>query len=99
MKPISRILIGVALFASCSFSNAQTAYFASSDPEIIIAGTSNVHDWEEKVETLYGNGTITWNTDGSLNLTSLLIKVDCKAIKSSHGSLMDNKTYDALKAD
>jgi len=84
---------------SWSFSYSQTAYVIAGNPEIIINGTSNVHDWEEKVETLNGNGMITWNTDGSFNLSSLIIKIDCKAIKSSHGSLMDGKTYDALKAD
>jgi polyisoprenoid-binding protein YceI len=99
MKPISRILIIITILVSWSISHAQTAYVTAGDPEIIIEGTSNVHDWEEKVETLNGSGTITWNTDGSFNLTALFIKVDCKAIKSSHGSIMDGKTYDALKAD
>jgi polyisoprenoid-binding protein YceI len=100
MKTISRILIMMFIaVTSLSFSQAQTAYVSSGDPEVTIEGTSNVHDWEEKVETLNGSGMITWNTDGSFNISSVLIKVDCKAIKSTHGSMMDGKTYDALKAD
>jgi len=89
----------IAAVISWTVSHSQTAYVTVGAPEIIIAGTSNVHDWEEKVETLNGSGMITWNADGSFNLSSLIIKIDCKAIKSSHGSLMDGKTYDALKAD
>jgi len=84
---------------SWNLSNSQTAYVTTGAPEITIGGTSNVHDWEEKVDKLNGSGMITWNTDGSFNLTSLLIKVDCKSIKSSHGSIMNNKTYDALNAE
>ena len=89
----------IVAIGSWSISHSQTAYVTAGTPEITIGGTSNVHDWEETVETLNGTGTISWNTDGSFNLSSLLIKVDCKAIKSSHGSIMNNKTYDALKAD
>lgn len=85
--------------ASWSFSHSQTAYVTTGAPEITIGGTSNVHDWEEKVEKMDGSGTITWNTDGSFNLSSLFIKIDCKSIKSSHGSIMNNKTYDALNAE
>jgi polyisoprenoid-binding protein YceI len=99
MKPLNRILILIVAVVCWSFSYSQTAYITTGDPQITIEGTSNVHDWEETVKTLNGSGTITWNSDGSFNLTSLLIKIDCKAIKSSHGSIMDNKTYDALKAD
>src|SRR3954452_25020157 len=97
MKPVTSIL-ALFILISTGKSFAQTYSFAGT-PEITIAGTSNVHDWDEKVESINGNSLITWNTDGSFNITSLIIKIDCKSIKSSHGSIMDNKTYDALKAE
>lgn len=99
MKTISRILMIVASVITWTVSYSQTAYVSTGDPEITIGGTSNVHDWEEKVGKLSGSGMVSWNTDGSFNLTALLIKIDCKAIKSTHGNIMDNKTYDALKAE
>jgi polyisoprenoid-binding protein YceI len=99
MKPISRILMITIIVAFWSYAHSQTTYVTAGNQEIIIAGTSNVHDWEEKAETFGGAGMITWNADGSFNLSSLLVKIDCKAIKSSHGSIMDGKTYDALNAD
>lgn len=89
----------IAAVCSWNFSHSQTAYVTAGIPEITIGGTSNVHDWEEKAETSNGTGMISWNTDGSFNLLSLLIKIDCQSIKSSHGALMNGKTYDALKAD
>jgi polyisoprenoid-binding protein YceI len=98
MKTLSTISLLLLLFSS-AYLPAQTAYTFAGTPSIIIEGTSNVHDWEMKVETITGGGTITWNPDGSFSLNSLLVKINCKAIKSTHGSIMDNKTYDALKAD
>lgn len=98
MKPITNILLLVALLFGGSVQ-AQTVYTMASGPEFTIKGTSNVHDWEESVEKINGTGTFVQNADGSLTITSLLIKVECKDIKSTHGSIMDGKTYDALKAE
>jgi len=98
MKTISSILTLLTLLIS-AYSFSQNTYTIGGKTEITIAGTSNVHDWDEKAEAMTGSGGVTWNTDGTFNLTSLFIRIECKAIKSTHGSIMDNKTYDALKAD
>lgn len=42
---------------------------------------------------------IQWNTDGSFNVLALDLNIDVKSIKSTKGSIMDNKTYEALRAD
>lgn len=98
MKPIANALLITALFFAVSV-NGQTTYTVASTPEFTIKGTSNVHDWEETVQKINGTGSFLLNEDGSLTISSLLIKVECRDIKSTHGSIMDNKTYDALKAE
>lgn len=78
---------------------AQNQYTLGSDHKITINGSSNVHDWEETAQTATGDASVIWNTDGSFVIKSFNLKVSVKSIKSDKGSVMDNKTYDALKAD
>ena len=78
---------------------AQINYSIMPGHEFVIKGTSNVHDWEESVEKISGNGSFVENTNGSISILSMVVKVACKDIKSTHGSIMDGKTYDALKAE
>lgn len=79
--------------------NGQNGYTLSTDHKITIAGSSNVHDWEETAKTATGDASVLWNTDGSFTIKSFTLKVTVKSIVSDKGSIMDNKTYDALKAD
>ncbi|HMX05521.1 MAG TPA: YceI family protein [Chitinophagales bacterium] len=78
---------------------AQNQYTLGSDHKITINGSSNVHDWEETAQTATGDASVVWNTDGSFVIKSFNLKVSVKSIKSDKGSVMDNKTHDALKAD
>lgn len=78
---------------------AQDIYGLAGDFSIQISGTSNVHDWEETASKATGQARIQWNTDGSFNVLALDLNIDVKSIKSTKGSIMDNKTYEALKAD
>ncbi len=65
---------------------------------VTIHGTSNLHNWDETVKKVTGNEVINWNKDGSFDINAVNIRMDVHSIKSDH-SVMDNKTYDALKAD
>lgn len=87
------------LLMTATLGRAQNAYTLASDHKITIDGTSNVHDWTETAMTASGDASVLWNTDGSFVLKSFNLKVTVKSIKSDKGSIMDNKTYDALKAD
>jgi polyisoprenoid-binding protein YceI len=71
----------------------------SKDYLVTINGTSNLHKWDETVETVTGNGVVVWNSDGSFDLESLNLSMEVKSIKSDMGSIMNNNTYKALKAD
>ena len=98
MKTISSVLATLFLLA-VSLQSDPDIYVSGSDFKLTISGTSNVHDWEESVDRANGQGAISWNTDGSFTLQSLQLAIATHSIKSTHGSIMDNKTYDALKAD
>lgn len=86
----SFILLSLFSFGQWSIDNARS--------EMTIYGTSNVHDWEEDVETI--KGTMSAETSGSVinSVTALRVTIPVKSIKSGK-SAMDKNTYNALKAD
>jgi len=100
MKLVKTILLIVItiVFVSASI-DSQNKYILMNDYTVTIKGTSNLHDWNEKVQIVSGNGAVTQNADGSFNLDGISIRMKVNSIKSGEGSIMDNKTYSALKAD
>lgn len=101
MTTIFKSLLSVPVL--CLFINARklvtNMYVLSKDYTVTIKGTSNLHDWTENVQTVTGNGTVTWNSDGTFDLTAIAMKMNVRSIKSKEGAIMNNNTYKALKAD
>jgi polyisoprenoid-binding protein YceI len=93
------LLLILLMVGSAAFLSAQTPYRLSSDHSIVINGTSNVHDWDEVVEKASGNAVISWSEDGVPTISSLVLSLDVESIKSHRSSIMDSKTYTALKSD
>ncbi|UXP32591.1 YceI family protein [Reichenbachiella agarivorans] len=60
---------------------------------LVVQGTSSVHDWESVAEVFSVTGTM-----NDTEVTNLDVSVSVKSIKSGK-SIMDDKTYEALKAD
>ena len=85
------------LFA-VSFAFGQ-GNFRVSNYYLVIKGTSNLHNWESKVNEVRANGAMTVDAGVLKAIQSLYVEIPVKTIKSTKGSIMDNKTYDALKAD
>jgi polyisoprenoid-binding protein YceI len=89
----------VLFFFTISFAFGQGNYRVSNY-YLVIKGTSNLHDWESKANEVRANGNLTVDAAGALkSIQSLYVEIPVKTIKSAKGSIMDNKTYDALKAD
>jgi polyisoprenoid-binding protein YceI len=85
-------LIGVILLsANTLFSQSQKATTFTST--ITINGTSNLHDWNTKVEQLKGEFIIS----GSNVIQTLNVKFPVQNIKSGD-RLMDKKTYETLNS-
>lgn len=76
---------------------AQSSYVLAGDHKITIEGSSNVHDQEEVAQTASGDAAVLWNPDATFAIQKFNLKVSVKSIKSDKGSIMDDKTYDALK--
>lgn len=79
---------------------AQVASYnvSSGSSKMKIYGGSNAHDWDETVKKVSGTGKMQIGTD-AITIEQLSFKADVKSIESPKGSIMDEKTWDALKSD
>lgn len=71
---------------------SQNYIINSPNSSITVLGTSNVHDWEIKVNTIKGELSL----DSSKKINSLSIKIPVISLKSGNG-IMDGKTHKALE--
>lgn len=78
---------------------AQKSYKLIGGSTMKISGGSNSHDWSEEVKTMSGSATIATDNKTTFTLSQLNFKAEVKSIKSTKGSIMDNKTYEALNAE
>jgi len=97
MKPIFLILLPILLLAGAA-EPSRDLYVLSGEYSVTIDGTSNLRDWKENVGIVTGVMEASLNQDGSIGLTSIRISMNALSIKSDMGRVMDNKTYEALKA-
>ena len=96
------IFLFFATFFSVFLLNAQSTYKVASGKNMI-KGTSSLHDWQCIVEDQSGTAVI--NTNGTLDITSLNVRMAVKSIKSVkengayYDASMDKNTYKALNAE
>lgn len=64
-----------------------------------ISGTSTLHDWTSKVNTVTGNGDIVFENSQLKKISALSVSIPVTSIESPKGRVMDSKTYDALKSE
>jgi len=72
-------------------------YHVSDQSNVMIFGSSSLHDWESEVEQVSGKGTFTVNGPDVKELKDLNVVFVVKSIESGK-SKMNNLTYEALKA-
>ena len=85
-------------FFTISFAFGQGNYRVSNF-SLVIKGTSNLHDWQSTANEVRANGAMVIDASGLKSISTLYVEVPVKTIKSTKGSIMDNKTYDALNAN
>lgn len=77
--------------------NAQVAYHAKNNFQLVVSGTSTMHDWTMTASQGECEANLTWNSAGQLTgLTSLKFTMPAEALKSDKSS-MDKNAYKALK--
>ncbi len=65
--------VAIAILFIGAVTPANDKYTLAKGYTVSIHGTSNLHDWDETVGTVTGDGVVTWNTDGSFDLGALNI--------------------------
>lgn len=73
--------------------------FRVTNFSMTIDGTSNLHDWQSTVKEVRATASITADASTLKSINSLYVEIPVKTIKSNKSSIMDSKTYDALKAN
>jgi hypothetical protein len=93
------ILAAIALISTLA-TNAQNTR-RNSAFIIKVSGSSNLHDWtmEAKNGSIEANLNLASNVSYLAGIQSLSFNLPVKNLKSTEGSTMDNRAYDALKAD
>jgi polyisoprenoid-binding protein YceI len=100
MKEFLRILQTALILLVCmaiqpGYSQVVLQPSASS---VTIKGTSSLHDWEEKVGKYDVDLVFRYQENSITGIEKVLFKCQSKSI-TSESSLMNNKTYEALKTD
>ncbi len=94
------VLFTLPLFlVSFTLLQEYVDYKISDDFTMTIKGTSNVHDWESSVEKVTGTAKVTFDDNGALHIEACTVNIPVTSIKSTKGSIMDKKTWKALKSD
>ena len=88
---ITTLLLSTALFA-------QTYQIVPEESEVIVWGTSNVHDWEAPAEEFSGSATLEIAEDSLVSISSLEFSVVAEEINSGKGG-MDKRIDNALKVN
>ena len=82
------------LFAVTFFGFVNAQNITGKSTKIAVDGTSPMHDWTMTSSSANFSGTINGNA-----ITNVKFSMPVKNLKSTKGKMMDNKAYDALKAD
>ena len=77
---------------------AQTHKVNSQKSSLTVEGTSSLHDWEIDCEKVGGEATLVVSDGVVKNISTLKFSVEVEKMESGK-SLMNSKTYDALKKD
>ena len=99
MKFLKKSLFAVFLIFFCSADLPVKNVFILTQDSVVIHGTSNLHDWNEKVGKVWGEAVVVPHKNKIFDLTAININMDVCSIKSETGTVMDNITYASLKSE
>jgi len=98
MNKIGLLILAITLGATFGLHAQKRMVLIEKGSEIIISGSSNVHDWDMKVVKIKGSLDLSPDIETHKSFDKIDVSLNPKNIKS-HSSIMDNKTYAALKAN
>jgi polyisoprenoid-binding protein YceI len=91
-------VLGMILIAATFSLHAQGVHQVKSF-KMSVAGTSTLHEWESTVNKFMAKSEIALENGILQSIKSLYVEVDVKSIASTKGKVMDNKTWETLKAE
>ena len=95
MKAIRSLLI-VALITALQLNLLQAQGVSVKNYDFTVSGTSTLHDWESRVEKIECNASLVIVNNALSDVERLVVTIPVKAIKSTKGKIMDNKTWEAF---
>lgn len=90
------LLITLSLFPV--LANAQIYELSPTGNKAVITGTSSLHDWEMDITQFMSGFMLNREGNSVKNIEDVTFSCNAKDIKSDN-SIMNKKTYDALKAE
>lgn len=91
-----RILLVAAGILAISTCEIRAQMFSVKAYKLSVQGTSSLHDWESSVDQLQVKGSVIIQDNTLSDIRDIVVKVPVKAIKSTKGKVMDNKTWEAF---
>jgi polyisoprenoid-binding protein YceI len=97
MKKFTAILAFLSI-SVVSLSFAQATYVMSNGTELMVSGTSTLHDWEMKSAKGTGQAVVTLENGSFKGIQSLSVNLAAETLESGK-SQMDRNAYKALKTN
>lgn len=91
-----RIVLIAAAVVALHWPHAQAQVFNTKSYQLLVHGTSSLHDWESRVEKAEFSGSFKLENDVLIDVKNVVVNIPVKSIKSTKGKMMDNKTWDAF---
>src|SRR5688500_12743244 len=91
-----RFLLITASVLSIQLHTVQAQSLGVKNYKLTINGTSSLHDWESTVDNLEAKGSFVISDNQLSDIRDIVVKIPVKAIKSTKGKIMDNKTWEAF---
>ena len=96
---MKRLLILLFHLLSAGLLSSAQVRYAGTTVDLVVSGTSTLHDWNMKSVKADCSGVFTLNSAGEItSVEGLVFSTPATALKSEHTS-MDNNAYKALKTD
>src|SRR5699024_6076983 len=95
LKHIGIFILSLFVF---QFAFAQKSFTLQDNPELVVSGTSTLHDWDMPSSTAKGSMQATVDGSTLSEIQSLKIEMPAESIKSGKKA-MDKKAYSALKSN
>lgn len=97
-KPHLYWVVMIGIFFTCFQLSAQSPYKLADNHELIVAGTSTLHDWTMTSNEANGKARMLIEGGQLKEIASLEISMPVKTLKSGKRQ-MDNNAYEALDAN